>query len=143
MEESEDLYYSPPAIPPLRPDVTFVYMKPIELIFQQGANLLTKFYPQPLWPEIISTATPAIERTERVRIAQEDNPIQQFHTDLEYLSFNRLEQIHSDMGNLNYRMEVPNDQHSPHPEEVDISSTNSISKELEDVCLCLQKLCVL
>ena len=38
------------------------------------------------------------------------------------------------MGILNYRMEVPNDQHSPHPEEVDITSTNFISRELVDVC---------
>ena len=38
------------------------------------------------------------------------------------------------MGNLNYRMEVPNDQYSPHLEEIDITSTNSISRELEDVC---------
>ena len=35
MEESEELYYSPPVIPPLRPNVTFLYMKPIELIFLQ------------------------------------------------------------------------------------------------------------
>jgi hypothetical protein len=60
MEETEELYYSPPVILQLRPNVTFVYMKTIELIFQQGANLFTKFYTQTLWPEIISTATPAI-----------------------------------------------------------------------------------
>ena len=134
MEESEELYYSPPVIPPLRPNVTFLYMKPIELIFLQGANLFTNYYPQTLWPEIISTATPAIERTERVRMALEDNPIHQFHANLEYIDFNGLEQIHSDMVNLNYSMEVPNDQHSPHPEEVDISLTNSLSRELENVC---------
>ena len=90
MEDSEELYYSPPVIPPLRPNVTFLYMKPIELIFLQGANLFTNYYPQTLWPEIISTATPEIERTERVRMAQEDNPIHQFHANLEYLSFNVL-----------------------------------------------------
>jgi hypothetical protein len=108
-------------------------MKPIELIIQQGANLFTNFYPQTLWPEIISTATPAIERTERIRMAQEDSPIHQFHADLEYLSFNGLKQKHTNMGNLNYRMEVPNDQYLPHPEEIDITSTNSISRELKDV----------
>jgi hypothetical protein len=53
MKKTEDLYYSPPVIPPLKINVTFVYMKPIELIFQQGANLFTNFYPQTLWPEII------------------------------------------------------------------------------------------
>jgi hypothetical protein len=41
MEESEELYYSPPVIPPLRPNVTFLYLKPIELIFLQEANLFT------------------------------------------------------------------------------------------------------
>ena len=97
MEESEELYYSPPVIPPLRPNVTFLYMKPIELIFLQGANLFTNYYPQTLWPEIISTATPAIERTEIVRMAFEDNPIHQFHANLEYIDFNGLERIHSDM----------------------------------------------
>ena len=50
-------------------------MKPVELIFLQGANLFTNYYPQTLWPEIMSTATPAIERTERVRMAREDNPM--------------------------------------------------------------------
>ena len=91
MEEAEELYYSPPVISPLRINVTFLYMKPNELIFQQGANLFTNFYPQTLWPEILSTATPAIERTEKNRMAQEDSPIHQFHADLEYLSFNGIE----------------------------------------------------
>ena len=109
-------------------------MKPIELIFQQEANLFIKLYPQTLWPEIISTATPAIEKTERVRMAQGDNPIHQFHADLEYISFNGIEQIHRNVGNLNYRMEVPNDLYSTHPDEKDTTLTNSLSRELEDVC---------
>ena len=106
MEEKRELCYAPPVIPPLRPNVPFVYMKPIELIFQQGANLFTNFYPQTLWPEIILTATPAIEKTEIIGMVQEDSPIHQFLAGLKYLSFNGIEQIHSNMGNLNYRMEV-------------------------------------
>ena len=48
MEESKELYYLPPLIPPFRPNVTFVYMKPIELIFQQGANLFLLYSPNSL-----------------------------------------------------------------------------------------------
>ena len=75
--------------------------------------------------------TPPHERTERIRMAMEDNPIHQFLADLNRIPFHGKEEINSGLGDLGNRMEVRshNDRLSPHPEAIDLDSNNSISYE--------------
>ena len=133
MEEAGVLNYQLPVNPPLHPRCTYLFMKPMEQLFLNPTALILMF-PRVLIAENDIDISDAIEREERIRMAQEDKPWFQFHADLELISFNGKEGIHNFMENLVMQMEVPYERLSPHPEAIDMDSQNSISYELEQLC---------
>ena len=128
--------YVVPFNPPLREGMTLLFMKPIEQLFDWAPTNFINRYPRVTNGMTIDSWTPPNERTERIRMAIEDNPLHQFLADLEMIPFHKKEEIHRGLGNLGNRMEVGghNDRYSPHPEAIDMDSNNSISYELEQLC---------
>jgi hypothetical protein len=79
--------------------------------------------------------TPSHERTERIRMGFDNNSIHQYLADLEQISFHGKEEIHRGLGNLSNRMKVGgnDDSLSPHLEDINLNSNNSIFYEIEQV----------
>ena len=137
MENTDTAWnYAIPRNPPLSESMTLLYMKPLEQLFEWAPTNFVNHYPRVTSGETLIHITSPFEATERIRMALEDNPIHQFHADLERIPFHLKEEIHMGLGNLGNRMEVGghNDRLSPHPEAIDHDSNNSISYELEQVC---------
>jgi hypothetical protein len=87
--------YVIPCNPPLAEGMTLLYMKPIKQLFDWAPTNYVNDYPRATSGEILAHITPPNERTERIRLALEDNPIHQFHADLERIPFHGREQIHN------------------------------------------------
>ena len=79
--------YVIPFNPPLREVMTFLYMKPIEQLFAWAPTNFVNDYPKVTSGEILNHITPSNERTERIGMAKEDNPIHQFLADLDRIPF--------------------------------------------------------
>ena len=125
-----------PHNPPLAEGMTLLYMKPLEQLFKWAPTNFVNQYPRVTRGETLIHTISPFERTERIRMALVDNPIHQFHADLDRIPFHLKEKINMGLENLDYRMELGghNDRLSPHPEAIDLESNNSISYELEQVC---------
>ena len=86
--------YVIPFNPPLREDMTLLYMKPIEQLFEWAPTNFVNEYPRVTSGMTLNHITPSHERTERIRMAMEDNPIHQFLADLDRIPFHKKEEIH-------------------------------------------------
>jgi hypothetical protein len=71
--------------------VTFLYMKPIEQLFDWVPTFYMKAFPRITDVEIAAHQTPKEKRTEKIRMALEDNPIHQYFADLERIPFHGKE----------------------------------------------------
>jgi hypothetical protein len=83
-------------------------------------------FPRVLYSETDDDISDLNEKNKQIIMAHEDKPWFQFHADLDTIRFNGKEGIHYFMEYLVMLMEVPYERLSPHPEEFDMDSQNSI-----------------
>ena len=81
-------------------------MKPLEQLFNWAPTNFVNRYPRVTSGETLTHITPPNERTERIRMTLENNPIHQIHADLDRILFHLKEEIHMGLGDLGNRMEV-------------------------------------
>jgi hypothetical protein len=105
MENTDSAWnFAMPRNPPLAEGMTLPYMKPLEQLFEGAPTNFVNQYPRVTSGETLNHITPPNERTEIIRMALEDNPIHQFHADLDRIPFHLKEEIHMGLGNLGNRM---------------------------------------
>jgi hypothetical protein len=76
MENTDTAWnFAIPRNPPLAECKTLLYVKPLEQLFDWAPTNYVNRYPRVTSGETSIHITPPIERTERIRMALEDNPI--------------------------------------------------------------------